>query len=88
MQKEPPTLEELLEENIELTKETNRLIKAMRRDALIGGMVKAVIWIVLVGGSLYFSLQFLEPFLQSFSEASGGMNPKDLQLLLDLYNGT
>ena len=86
MEKKPVSLEELLEENIELTKENNRLIKAMRRDALIGGVVKVLIWGVLIGGSLYFSLQYLEPLLVGAEEM--GQNKEALQMLLDADNGT
>jgi hypothetical protein len=56
-------LRELLKENLELAKENNRLLKAMRRDALIGGIVKTLIWVVLIVISFYFSMKFLEPYL-------------------------
>lgn len=85
MEKKPVTLEELLEENIELTKENNRLIKAMRRDALISGVLKVLVWGVLIGGSIYFSMKYLEPLLVPAQEM--GKNQEAFQLLLDAYNG-
>ncbi len=85
MEKKSVTLEELLEENIELTKENNRLIKAMRRDALIGGVLKVLIWGVLIGGSIYFSMKYLEPLLVPAQEMT--QNPEMFQMLLDAYNG-
>lgn len=66
MEKAPTTLEdlkELLEETLSATEENNKLLKAMRRDAVIGSIVKILIWTALVGLSLYFSIQFLEPYL-------------------------
>jgi|CXWL01.1.fsa_nt_gi hypothetical protein len=85
MEKKPVSLEELLEESIELTRENNRLLKAMRRDALIAGIVKVLIWGALIGGSIYFSLKYLEPLLVPAQEL--GENKEALQMLLDVYNG-
>lgn len=78
-------LQDLLEESIELTKENNRLLKAMRRDALIGGIVKTLVWVAVLGASLYFSWLFLEPFIGSVQGAAKGMNPSDYQALFDFY---
>lgn len=89
MEQKPVSLEELLRESIEITRENNRLLKAMRRDALIGGIVKVLIWGVLIGGSLYFSLRYLEPLLtpmQTLQES--GQAEQALDLLMDFYNGT
>lgn len=76
-------LRELLKENIELTKENNRLLKAMRRDALIGGVIKFVVWIVLILASFYFSMKFLEPYLGMLQNASG--DSTDYSALFEEY---
>lgn len=64
-------IKDLLEENIKLTKDTHRLLKAMRRDALISGVAKFVLWIVLIIGSLWFSAQFLAPYLSVLDSFNG-----------------
>lgn len=83
----PRSIEELLKENIELTKQNNHLLKAMRRDALIGGIVKTLIWVVLIVGSFYFSLKFLEPMMKPFTGGEKGADTKTLETIIDLYNG-
>lgn len=89
MDKTPTTLEDiedLLQENIEATKENTKLLKAMRRDALIGGILKTLIWIVLIAASLYFSVKFIEPYMgllqQGANQSTGQM---DYQSLIDEY---
>lgn len=84
---QPSSLEELLRQNIALTKENNHLLKAMRRDALIGGVVKTLLWIVLIVGSFYFSLKFIEPLMKPFSQSQEQLDPKALETIIDLYNG-
>lgn len=66
MEQTPVTLEELkslLEDTLEATEENNTLLKAMRRDALIGGILKFVFWILIVAASFYVSAKFLEPYM-------------------------
>lgn len=75
-------LKDLLEENIEIGKETNKLIKAMRRDALVGGIVKFAIWLVLIVASFYLSAKFLEPYLGTLTNENGA---GDYKALFDQY---
>lgn len=65
--------------------ENNRILKAMRRDALIGAIIKFAIWFVLIGGSLYLSTKFLEPYLGMLQSAQGASGGQDWQALLDQY---
>ncbi len=76
-------LQDLLEENIELARENNKLLKRMHRMALIGGTVKALIWIGVLVASGYFTLVYLEPLLTQFQ----GIQGHQYQALFDLYNG-
>ena len=90
MEQKPVTLDEikeLLEENIEATEENTKLLKAMRRDALIGGIVKTVLWIVLIVASFYFSAKFLEPYLGMMPTGQGGGETQDFGALLKEYQG-
>lgn len=74
-----------LQELLDLTKENNRLLKAMRRDALIGGIVKMLIWIALIGGSFYFSMQFLTPYLSMLENVQEGSRGMNFDALLEQY---
>lgn len=76
-------LQDLLEDNLEVARENNKLLKAMRRDALIGGIVKTALWVLVLLASLYFSYMFLEPLLAPFA----GMDGSQFQALFQLYTG-
>lgn len=87
MDKAPTTLDdlrELLEDNLEATEENNKILKDMRRDALIGGVVKIVVWVVLIGASFYFSIKFLEPYLGMMTTGQDGQQ-QDIGALLEQY---
>lgn len=68
----------------EKTEETNRLIRAMRRDAIIFGILKAVFWVVVLVGSYYLTMQYLEPLLGSMTGNSEGSS-FDFNELLQQY---
>ncbi len=78
-------LKELIEENIELTKDTRKMLKDMRREAFIGGLIKMLIWIILIVASFYFSMKFLEPYLGMLGGA--GSDKTDWAALIDQYKG-
>ncbi len=61
-----------IEESLTLARENNKLIKAMRRDALIGGIIKTLIWVVLILGSFYLSAKLLEPYLSMLQSTQEG----------------
>ena len=87
MEKVPTTLEDLkglLEDTLEATEENNRLLKAIRRDALIGGIIKFIFWILIVVASFYFSAKLIEPYLSSFTGADS-MNAEDFGALIEVY---
>lgn len=55
--------QELLKKNLELTKENNKLLKKIRRGALLGGLFK-LIWIaIIIGVPVYVYFNFLSPVL-------------------------
>jgi hypothetical protein len=87
MTPEDGNLRDLLEENIELARENNKILKAMRRDALIGGLLKTIIWVVFLVVSIYFTIQYLDPLISSFGNATSGMNPEDFKAIIDFYQG-
>ena len=63
--------------------ENTRILKAMRRDALIGSIIKTLIWVLLIAGSYYLTMQFLEPYM-GVLEAQGGQG-QDFGALLEQY---
>lgn len=65
-------LEELLEENLELAKENNKLLKEMRRNAIIGLIARVVIWLVVLGVPIFFLSTYLGPILDAFSGQANG----------------
>jgi hypothetical protein len=57
--------EDRAKELFEMTKENNRMLKAMRRDAFIGGVIHFV-WLILVFVVLpYFAWMWLQPYLDA-----------------------
>jgi len=48
----------------EFTKENNHMLKAMRRDAFIGGIIKFIVWVVLFIVLPYIAWLFIQPYLQ------------------------
>jgi hypothetical protein len=72
----PPTapeheeLKKLLEENLAVAKDNNRLLREMRRNALLGFFAKIVIWLVLLGVPLLFLSSYIGPLMSAFGGAS------------------
>ena len=65
-------LEELLEENLELAKENNKLLKEMRRNAIIGLVVRIIIWLLVLGVPLFFLSTYLGPILDALQGQANG----------------
>lgn len=55
----------LLEQNLKLTKENNRMLHAMRRNAWLGGVFKLVMWAAFIIIPFWLYLQYLAPVMQS-----------------------
>jgi len=64
---ESDSLKKLLEENIALSKDTNRLLREMRRNAILGFFAKLVIWLIVLGVPLFFLSSYLGPVLDAFT---------------------
>jgi hypothetical protein len=67
-----------------ITEENNRLLKTMRRDALVGRVLQIVFWIVILVSSYHFTMQFMGPYLSAL-EGMRGENPSDIGALIDQY---
>ncbi|HEX5774491.1 MAG TPA: hypothetical protein VFY28_00825 [Candidatus Paceibacterota bacterium] len=92
MTDEQPDLKNLLEENLEVAKDNNRLLKLIRRDAMIGLGVKVVLYLILLGVPLFFLSQYLGPLLEGFTATPGtstgvflAPSPEQIQQVRELY---
>lgn len=65
--------------------ENTAILKKMRRDALIGAIVKWVIWGVLLIASYFITMQFLEPYLGVLQGGQQAGQGQDLNALLEQY---
>lgn len=72
-EKAEPTLGEVYK----LAKENNHILKAMRRDAFVGGILKLVFWLALfvVLPYIIYSI-YLAPYLTSLQSAYQDINTK------------
>lgn len=83
-------IEELLAETLELTKENNKILRRMERNALIGFLAKVFLWLLLLGLPLFFLGPYLKPLFGLVTGApatSGAPSESQLQELLNLYSG-
>jgi len=65
---ENPSLEELhdlLKETHDLVKENHKLLKRMERNALISFVVKAIVWLLILGVPLFFLSTYLTPLISA-----------------------
>ena len=98
----PPTegdhseLKKLLEENLAVAKDNNRLLREMRRNAILGLIAKIVLWLVLLGVPLFFLSSYLGPLMDAFTGQGGDVpsalfgvpSEEQIQRLIEQYQGT
>jgi len=60
-----PELKKLLEENLALAKQNNRMLRAMRRAGWLSALVRVLWWAVLLVSTYYFYQAYLAPLLGS-----------------------
>lgn len=64
-----------LDEIYKLAKDNNRMLRAMRRDAFIGGIVKFVFWIAIFFVLPYILyVLYLQPYLENIQSAYESFN--------------
>jgi len=98
----PPTvgdqseLQKLLEENLAVAKDNNRLLREMRRNAILGLIAKIVIWLVILGVPLLFLSAYLGPLMDALTGKGGNVpsalfgvpSEEQIQRLIEQYQGT
>ena len=57
-----------LEEMYQTTMENNKMLKSMRRSAFIGGIMKAIWWVVILIVLPYLSWIYLQPYLDNIMQ--------------------
>jgi capsule polysaccharide export protein KpsE/RkpR len=81
--------EDQLKELHALTKENNKMLKAMRRDAFIGGIIHFVWWVIIIVVLPYFTWLWLQPYLEGMLNAyqtAQGQSSEVAKTIEDLKN--
>ncbi|MFZ2167262.1 MAG: hypothetical protein WAV50_00125 [Minisyncoccia bacterium] len=66
-----PELKRELEQIHALAKDNHDMLRAIRRDQWFGFAGRVIIWIIVFALPLYLYQQYLAPFVEKFSSASG-----------------
>ncbi|MDP3402648.1 MAG: hypothetical protein Q8S35_01685 [bacterium] len=67
---DPAELKKLLEENLAVAKDNNRLLREMRRNAILGLIARIVLWLVILGVPLFFLSAYLGPLMDAVTGQS------------------
>lgn len=57
-----------LEEILRLTRENNRMLHAMRRNAFLSGLFRILVWAALIIIPFWLYMQYLAPVMQSMMD--------------------
>jgi hypothetical protein len=57
--------EEIVQETYKLSRDNNRMLHAMRRNAFIGGIIKIALYAVFLGVPIWFLFTYVSPILNS-----------------------
>lgn len=64
---------EKLAEILRITKENNRMLHKMRRNAFLGGIFKLILWLAFLIIPLWLYMQYLAPVMTSMMETMNQM---------------
>ncbi len=59
-----PDRDDTLEEVYRLAKENNRMLRAMRRSAFFGTLLRIAIWVLILGSSVWAYSVFVAPVIE------------------------
>ncbi|HEY4525255.1 MAG TPA: hypothetical protein VJL39_02730 [Candidatus Paceibacterota bacterium] len=60
--------DQMLRETHRLAQENNKMLRAMRRNAFLGGIVRLVVWAALIILPIWFYMTYLAPVMESMME--------------------
>ena len=66
-----PEIKKELQEIHALAKDNHDMLRAIRRDQWFGFFGRIIIWVIVFALPLYLYQQYLQPFVEKFSSASG-----------------
>jgi hypothetical protein len=90
---ETDDLRELLRQNLAVAKDNNRLLREMRRNAVLGFALKLVVYLLLLGVPLFILSTYLGPIMEAFSGSGGSSllgapSAEELQRLMEEYRAS
>ncbi|MFC1720836.1 hypothetical protein ACFL0K_01125 [Patescibacteria group bacterium] len=89
-----PELRRMLDENLELSRENNKLLHKLHRTVLWGRVFRVLYWTVIIGaamGAYYFVQPMIDGLLQTYQGLLGGVEGvqkagESIPNLGDLFN--
>ena len=78
-------LKNLLKDVQDAVEENNRMLKDMRREAFIAWLIKTIIWVTIIGGMVYFFINYLAPVIDAYNNLTGSPEAEGFRLLLEQY---
>ncbi len=63
----------LLKENLELSRENNKILRKIRRSAIVGNIMRLFYWAFIIGVPVFLYFQFLEPYLAQLLDVYSGL---------------
>jgi hypothetical protein len=69
-----PSLQEAIRENLRLTRENNAMLHKMRRNALLGGFFKFVIYAILFAAPIWFYMTYVSNSVDNLLAAVNKLN--------------
>lgn len=66
-----PEMKEIIEETRALAKDNHDMLRAIRRDQWLGFVGRIIVWAIVLALPLYLYQQYLQPFVEKFSAATG-----------------
>ncbi len=76
---------EMMQQMFEMTRDNNRMLHAMRRNAFFGGLMRLAFWVVLIGGPIVFYYAYAQPYVDQILSAYSGIKG-DVQSIKDVTN--
>lgn len=90
-------LEELLKQSLEVAKENHKILKRMERNALIGFIVKVIVWLIVLGVPILFFSAYIGPLISAVQNGTAGNSaaghvwgipsPEQIRQLIEAYKG-